>query len=444
VKTVVILAPHFVPSFLPSVHRARLLAYHLPEFGWKPVILTTDPAYYECQLDHELLGLLPDDLEIVKAKAFSTKPIRVVGDVGLRSLPWYYRAIRDLSRERKIDLLYITVPSYMAALVGPRVQRKLGIPYGIDYIDPWIPETPTNDRFLSKAWVAHQLARLLEPVAVKRASLITGINRAYFASVLARNPHLQQTAVTAAMPYGSSERDFDALRKQPRQTFLFDPADGKIHVMYAGALLPKAYEVLERLMGALVLLRARNSELAKRLRFHFVGTGLLEGDSTRGHCVAPYVRRFGLEDLVEEMPSRIKYLDVLNHLEQCSAILILGSTETHYSPSKIYQGLMARRPMFALLHEESTAVSVLRQCRAGELVTFTSDQLPDVKDLSDSLESFLTTQLEEKTQVDREAIGGSARESSRILASALDNAMALRSGAVEVRRDSVQVRTDLT
>src|SRR5947209_7071691 len=72
-KTVVIVAPHFLPSFLASVHRARLLAYHLPEFGWKPIILTTDPKYYECQLDWELLDLLPEDLEIVKVKAFPTK-----------------------------------------------------------------------------------------------------------------------------------------------------------------------------------------------------------------------------------------------------------------------------------------------------------------------------------------------------------------------------------
>ena len=423
-KTVVLVAPHFLPSFLPSVHRARLLAYHLPEFGWKPIILTTDPKYYECQLDQELLELLPDDLEIINAKAFPTKPVRIVGDVGLRSLPWYYGAIRRLASRRKIDFLYITIPSYMAALLGRRVQRKLGIPYGIDYIDPWVPETPTDDRFLSKAWVANNLARLLEPVAVRRARLITGINEAYFSSVLSRNPKLRQTAITAAMPYGSSDRDFEALRKWPREPFLFDPTDGKLHVMYAGALLPKAYDVLDRLLAALVLLRERNPQLAARLKFHFVGTGLFEGDATRGHCVEPRVKVLGLQDMVSEFPSRIKYLDVLNHLQRSSAILVIGSTEIHYSPSKIYQGVMARRPMFALLHEQSTAVATLRESGAAEVFSFTPERLPEPVALSNSLECFLTNYRYDPEQVDMNAFERvSARESARTLASALDNAL---------------------
>jgi len=423
-KTVLIVAPHFLPSFLASVHRARLLAYHLPEFGWKPIILTTDPKYYECQLDWELLDLLPEDLEIVKVKAFPTKPIRIVGDVGLRSLPWYYRAVRKLAAERKIDFLHITIPSNMAALLGPRVERKLGIPYGLDYIDPWVPETPTGDRLLSKAWISNGLAHFLEPIAVRRARLITGINDAYFGSVLSRNPKLRSRVVTAGMPYGSSDRDFDALRRKPRKPFLFDPADGKFHVMYAGALLPKSIDVLERLLAALVLLRERNPQLAARLQFHFVGTGIFEGDPKRGHCVQPHVKRHGLEGMVTEMPSRIKYLDVLNHLEQSSAILVLGSTEIHYSPSKIYQGVMARRPMFALLHEESTAVATLRESRAAEVFTFTPDCLPDPVALSHALERFFTSYRYDPEQVDRVAFRRvSARESGRILASALDKAV---------------------
>jgi hypothetical protein len=423
-RTVVLVAPHFLPSFLPSVHRARLLAYHLPEFGWKPIILTTDPKYYECQLDYELLDLLPEGLEIIHARAFPTKPVRIVGDVGLRSLPWYFRALRQLAARRKIDFVHITIPSYMAALLGPKVERKLNIPYGIDYIDPWVPETPPGDRFLSKAWVANSLAHLLEPIAVRRARLITGINDAYFASVLSRNPKLRRRVVTAGMPYGGSDRDFEALRKTPRPPFLFDPADGRIHVVYAGALLPKAYAVLDRLLGALVLLRERNPQLASRLKFHFVGTGLLEGDSTRGHCVEPFIRRHGLESMVSEMPSRIKYLDVLNHLEQSGAILVLGSTEIHYSPSKIYQGVMARRPMFALLHEECTAAGTLRESRAAEVFTFTAERLPDVPALSESLERFLTLNRYDPEAVDMKAFRRvSARESSRILAAALDQAV---------------------
>jgi hypothetical protein len=424
VKTVVLVAPHFLPSFLPSVHRARLWSYYLPEFGWKPIILTTDERYYECQTAPEMLDLLPDDLEIIRVPAIPTKPIRLVGDISIRSFPFYYSAMAKLAREKKIDFIHFTVPAYSAALVGPLIYRRYGVPYGIDYIDPWVYETPAGDRVLSKAWLSQVWAKLAEPWAVRDARLITGINSAYFESVIRRNPRLRGKAITAAMPYGGSEKDIEAVNKRVRTTTLFDPEDGKLHLIYAGALLPRADDILDRFLAAVGILRKRAPEGAERLRVHFVGTGLFENDATRGKRVTPFINKHGLAGIVTEMPSRIPYLDVLNHLSKASAILVIGSTEPHYSPSKIYQAVMARRPVFALLHEESTAVSVLRNSGAGTAFTFTPDKLPDVDQLANALAEFCKNLTDQPTNVNCEAFAkSSARESARVLASALDCAL---------------------
>ena len=407
------------------MHRARLWTYDLPDFGWTPIILTTHPKHYECRIDEDLLSLLPDGLEVIRTEAFPTRPIRFVGDIGIRSLPWYYRAMRDLAARRKIDFLHITVPAFPAALLGPRVTRNLGIPFGIDYIDPWVPETPRDDPFLSKSWLAHIMNRVLEPIAVRGVRLITGINEAYFHSVFIRNPQLNGRVVTAGMPYGGSERDLEALQRKPRKPFLFPTDDGKLHVIYAGALLPKALEVLDRLMAALVIIRDRNAKLADLLRVHFVGTGLYESDPTRGHIVEQYIERHGLGGMVDEHPGRISYLDVLNHLQLSAAILVLGSTEVHYSPSKIYQSVMAKRPVFALLHRDSTAVPTLMASRAGEVFTFTAEELPVPRDLADALERFLFAVPNWGGEVNWSAFSKvTARESSRVLAEALDRAAA--------------------
>ena len=69
-------------------------------------------------------------------------------------------------------------------------------------------------------------------------------------------------------------------------------------------------------------------------------------------------------------------------------MLVLGSTEPHYTPSKVFQAMLSRRPVFAMLHRDSTAV---------EDVTFDPDA------------------------VDRSAFDDySARSSTRALAAALD------------------------
>jgi hypothetical protein len=225
------------------------------------------------------------------------------------------------------------------------------------------------------------------------------------------------------MPFGSSGRDFEFLAAHPRKAFLFDPDDGNLHLFYAGALLPRAVAVLDRFLEAVAMM-TRNPGVANRLRIHFVGTGLSESDSTRGHTVQPLIDKWNLGGMVDEMPSRIKYIDVLNHLSKSAAVLVVGSTEPHYSPSKIFQSVLSRRPVFALLHEECTAIETLRNSNAGVVYTFHEDALPDSGQLAVALERFLGSFSYDAETVNWKAFNNeSARESTRVFATALDRAL---------------------
>src|SRR5262249_20819991 len=154
------------------------------------------------------------------------------------------------------------------------------------------------------------------------ASLITGVASGYYEPMLERNPHLVGRCVTAAMPYGNSEADYRLLQNCRRDPFLFTKDEGLFRFIYAGAMLPRAYSVLERLLDALVILRDNDSEIMDKLRIHFVGTGKSSND-TEGYNIRPLVQRFGLDRWVIEHPSRICYIDVLNHLKSASSTLVL-------------------------------------------------------------------------------------------------------------------------
>lgn len=421
-RRVAIVAGHFVPSNLPAVHRARLWAQHLAEFGWDPVVVTAHWRHYEEKLDWDLAALVAPDLEVVRTGALPTRPLRIVGDIGLRAFVPLYRALAGLARNRAVDFVHITIPSSYCALLGTLLHRRHGVPYGIDYIDPWVPRHPTPYRPGSKAWLSLKLAGMLEPWAVRDASLITGISPLYFEDVLVRNPALRHRVTTAAMPYGGSDKDFEAVRRADRPTFLFDPGDGGFHMMYAGALLPQAVPVLERLFLAIRRLIESAPAVMERFRLHFVGTGLRRDDPT-SFVVKPWIDRHDLAPWVDEQPARVGFVDVLNHLTRASAILVLGSTERHYSPSKVFQAIQAERPLLAVLHEESSAVDLLRAGRAGNLVSFAEGDLPPVDALEDALRKVLTGTGRRPDEVRRDAIEAhSARESARRLARALDQA----------------------
>jgi hypothetical protein len=422
-RTVALVAPHFAPSNLAGVHRARLLAQHLHEFGWRPIVVTTHWRHYEEPLDWGLNSLVDPALEIVRTRALPTRPLRLVGDIGVRAMPWHLAALRRLRRENRVDFLHITVPSFYSACLGQLLYADAPLPFGIDYIDPWVHVWPEAKVVYSKAWVSMKLAQRLEPLAVRNATLITGVSSGYYAGVLDRNPHLADKCVTAAMPYGFSALDFQHPAVAKTQPYAYSADDGNIHLVYAGALLPRAHDVMKRLFEGVAILRQTNCALADRLRLHFIGTGK-SPTNAEGYNVLPIAARVGVEAAVSEHPHRMAYLDVLAHLSKAFGVLIVGSTEPHYTPSKVYQAVQSRRPVLALLHEASTAVGVLERSGAGRAMTLSEDRLPSPDEVAAVLKTFIASNPYRVEAVRwREFDAFSSRESSRLMARALDAAM---------------------
>ena len=335
-----------------------------------------------------------------------------------------YRALSEMAKAGRLDFVLVTIPSNFLAPLGRLVHHRYGVPFGIDYQDPWVNRWPGIDVPLSRAWASYRLAGLLEPWSVRGAALITGMAEGYVAGMLERNPDVARRSTLAYMPMGSAPEDYALVRALQRPPFLFRPGDGHFHLIYAGALLPAGMVVLDAFLAGLSELRTRSPLVAARLRVHFVGTGS-SPDDPNGHRVLPIAEAAGVADMISEHPHRIGYVDTLSHLIQSDGILVLGSTERHYTPSKVFQAVLSERPIFAMLHEASTAVVMIREAGAGEVLTLTEDALPTPS----AVAAALCALVEHPAAITRPAghfafDAYSARESTRLLADALDRALA--------------------
>ena len=382
-KKILIISPHFPPSNLAAVHRSRLFAQHLPAFGWLPIILTVDEKFYEEDLDWNLVKLLPEDVRIEKVNAFKVSRPRLIGDIGLRAFVQLTRRAIKLIRKEKIDFLYIPIPSFYGALIGRLVHRQTGVAYGIDYIDPWVHSFAGSDKIFSRHWWSTKLSSFLEPIAVKNGTLITGVSEGYYKGVIERNPHLLKQAIVAAMPYGGEKADHEKVQQFNLTPYLFTKKAGVLQLVYAGAMLPKAFEPLQRMMQVI----SADKKIFSNVEIHFIGTGKTPSDAN-GYNIKPLAEKYGLWGrVIFEYPKRIPYLDTLIHLEFADGVFILGSTEAHYTPSKVYQGVLSKKPIWAILHQHSSACSVIRQSGAGVVLDFCGEA--DVNKISDQfLESF--------------------------------------------------------
>jgi len=372
-KQVVIVGPDFAPSSLPPATRIRFFANHLSKFGWRPIVLTVAPQYYDWPTDSDNLKLLPNSLKVVRTEAWRSSWTRKFGfgDIGMRSLWYQWQALKRLCRETKIDLIFIPVPPYMTMMLGRLAHEKFGIPYVIDYIDPWVTEyywsVPRRHR--PPKWpLSYAMSRLCEPYALKLVSHITGVSRGTTDGVLSRYEHLVEKDVTE-IPYGAEGDDFEYLSRWPRQNPIFDRDDGFLHLSCVGACIPSMHATVRALFGAVRLGLERAPDLFGRLRLHFVGTSYAANGSPP-HDVLALAREARIEARVSEQATRVPYLDSLQVMIDSHALFLVGSDEPHYTASKIFPYMLAGRPLLAIFHEASSVIKILSDVNAGRVVSF--------------------------------------------------------------------------
>ena len=385
-RRVLFVSPHFPPDSSAGTHRVRLLAPHMAGHGWEPTVLTVDPSDYEGALDPALARSVPDTVRVVRARAWPASITRRlgVGDLGLRAYRGLKRAATTLLEREPFDAVFITIYPTYPALLGPYLKRRFGVAFVLDYQDPWVGEWgrsvgPADGGGLDlKSRMSRWIATHVEPIALTAADAVTAVSHATYEQALARTPDAKPRA-TAELPIGWDRRDLEFLSTPPN---LSNPSNlsnlstssNLLHVSYVGTLLPTGVETLRALFAALAAERRCNADVA-RLRLHFFGTSNLRSADARRR-VLPIAEEFGLGDAVTEQAPRLDYFDALGVLRASHALLLLGSRERHYTPSKVFPALVAERPLFALMHEASNATELLRRVGAPptvRLVTYGDD-----------------------------------------------------------------------
>jgi glycosyltransferase involved in cell wall biosynthesis len=394
-KRVVIIGADFAPSSLPPATRIRFFAKHLPEFGWQPTILTIRPEYYESKTDIENQQLLPQSLEVIRTRALSSSFTRRlgIGDLGIRSFAHHWRALWRLHKEEKIDLIFIPVPPSVPMVLGRLANLRFGIPYVVDYIDPWVTEyywmLPRKQR-PPKWLLSYVFSRCLEPFALRRARHITGVSRGTTDQVVRRYAWLSPADATE-IPYGAEAGDFEYLIEHPRQNPVFDARDGKIHICSVGAYVESMEQTLRAFFTAFREARERSLGQFENVMLHFIGTTYSTNGSDPFRVTA-VARDCGVEKWISEHPQRVSYLDSLQIMLDSQALILLGSSEPHYTASKVFPYIQAERPLLTIFHEDSSVITILDEVSAGRTVRFSEKQNPSelVHEISSHLEEMVS------------------------------------------------------
>jgi glycosyltransferase involved in cell wall biosynthesis len=363
-KKIFIVAPHFPPSALPPAQRARLLVKHLKNLGWFPYIFTSDPQYREEKEDSWMTELAGKNYELFTVKTLDSNKTRKfgVGDLGLRMLPFLYKKLRKKSEELKPDFILYLVPPWYLMLISKRIKKITGVPYGIDFIDPWVVSLPKHAGLKKK--VSQKIAAVFEKKATQNADIIYSVSEGINYELQNRYS-LSENKPLLAIPYGVEPSDFHIntdTKNNPKLTF-----------RYIGAVWNDAYPVLEALLKSLSVIEKETPVTVEFYGTSYAGKNLAKPQTKK------WSDKYQMQKYMSENPLRVSYRQAVELTMTADIILLFGGMQAYYAASKLMGLIASGKPFFALVHKDSFPYKFLKQMNYKYVISYSQGEPPETK-----------------------------------------------------------------
>ena len=417
VMRVLVVTPHFPPTNGADMQRVRLVLPYLREHGIEAEVLCVESSQVAAPQDPWLAAGLSKEIQVHRVTALSLEWSRIpgLGTLGFRAVRALGRAGDELFKAHDFDLVYFSTTVFGVHVLGPRWKKKFGVPFVMDYQDPWVsdyyrehPEVvPPGGRL--KYGLASWINRRQEPRVLRECSGITSVSAAYLEQLAKRYEWLKvvetgglkpetgrrkpaivpdipplKSQVSAFMsqlfstvlPFPGDARDFERVKQEGIRQTVFDPNDGLKHWVYVGVCPPSMVLAVRSLFSALRATINHQPSTLNSLRLHFIGTSYAAA-GTGVKIVEPLAAEYGLSDIVHESTDRIPYSETLRCLLDADALIIPGSDDPGYTASKIYPYLLAGKPLLAVFHEQSSVVDLIRKVGGGTVIGFATGEAPE-------------------------------------------------------------------
>jgi hypothetical protein len=346
-RRLLIVTPHFPPTDAVDMHRVRMNVRHYASHGWEPTILAVRPRDTGRLIDDRLLRTVPTGLDIREVGAISetlTSPFGLSA-VGIRALLSLRAAGDTLLSDRRFDLVFFSTTAFPVMSLGPAWKRRHGVPYVLDFQDPWATAPAGTIAFI-RGGLKHRLMRWIhgsfERTALPEAAGVMAVSPDYIRALKAAFPVLKDRP-NAVIPFGFSKADFDIARAIGKPHPSVSAAPDASTFCYAGRIgidMVKSVEMLFR-----VLRRGIDLDILpfSRAKLVFLGTSYqLHKQSGLATAMSEAV---GLDAIVSESSARIPLLDSMASLMASDILMVLGSDDGSYQPSKLYQCMALGKPI---------------------------------------------------------------------------------------------------
>ncbi|MEK7670603.1 MAG: glycosyltransferase, partial [Bacteroidota bacterium] len=370
-RRVLVVAYYFPPMGLSGVQRTLKFVKYLPQYGWKPTVLTVEPGGYFAHDDSLLKELEGCDVEVVRTKAAG--PGKVFAKKGTVRLPserwrkflsrvsdtffipdnkigWKRKAVAKALALHKItpfDMIFATAPPFTDFLIGAEIKSRINKPLVFDYRDPWV-EYP--HKFYPTPFHKLRSSRL-QRHALKASSHVVTTNRRVKELLIKRYGFLSYNDIEI-IPQGYDPEDFKGCMVPEAEGVI--PKSNKMRITYAGVFWED--RVPTYFLHALHTLFQEQPLLRGRIEALFIGKFRKENTKL--------VEKLGLNDTVKVV-DYLPHRQCVNNLVASDVLWMIVGDEVG-SPGKTYEYIGARKPILGCVPDGFLKQTILE---AGGKVT---------------------------------------------------------------------------
>lgn len=364
---VLVVAYFFPPIGGAGVFRALKFVKYLPEYDWRPYVLTIadDPAWPH---DSTLLNEVPSAVHVERVRpAWEFRQLvrflqpldRLRGGWRLLALlnwlripddkiSWIgpgYRRARKLIKAHHLDVIFTTSAPYSSHLMGYWLKRTTGLPWVADFRDEWA-DNPCDG--LQPTRLHHEIAKRLQRLVVNGADHVTTVCQPIVEMLRkGATDHSKFATITN----GFDAEDIRAARAQAVQR------NAKVfRLVYTGIFYgpigPKYF------IKALELLLKQGEIPADHIRVSLIG-----------QVAQPALSRPEWQQILECHPY-MAHEDVLLEQQRSDCLLLFIPRERggFAYGTKVFEYVASGKPILALVPPDGAAADLIRKSRTGFVI----------------------------------------------------------------------------
>jgi hypothetical protein len=367
---VLIVTRNFPPASHVSVERAMKLAKYLPEFGWRPTVLTGAQATVGLPEDPELAAQVAG-IEVIRSRApefslfYGGRPTRggattggppvarhgapwrgklhpkawLIPDSQVLWYPFAVRAALRRARAARWDVIVATSFPPTAILIAHTIAARLRVPYVADFRDAWTRYAYAPDRPAPLA----ELERRLEARMIRDAAAVVAVDARLVDHAFARLAPDDRPPLHV-IQNGYDEDDFHGVMPAELPPF---------SILHAGRLRRSPRPLWDALAHAM----RERPELRGRL--HLWQVGVVDPVAVADLQAPP-------EGVTVHLVPPVRQREAVGYM--LGADLLLLEEFGSVMPSKALQYLRAARPLLALLDAGGLMRDLLQDMPEVDLV----------------------------------------------------------------------------